>query len=163
MPRWWAAKIRRTWSYVRARVSPAERSALADWLTPAQLGVFDSMLTADRRHGLDVVACLRSQGVTDSDLLLAGLLHDCGKGPGIRLTHRVAWSLGERYGAWIWRIARVLPTFKGALQQLRDHAERSTVLAEQAGCSPRTVELIRHQDEPGDEAGRLLHEADEAN
>ena len=121
------------------------------------------MLTADRRHGLDVVACLRSRSVTDPDLLVAGLLHDSGKGPGVHLAHRVAWSLGERYGAWVWRIAGVLPTFRRALQQLRDHAARSAVLAERAGCSPRTVELIRHQDEPGDEAGRLLHEADEAN
>ncbi len=163
MPSWWRRKIARTRSYVRARVSPAERETLADWLTPAQLLVFDSMPMADRRHGLDVVAFLRSQGVTDSDLLVAGLLHDCGKGPRIRLVHRVAWSLGEKYGAWVWRGARVLPTFTRALQQLRDHAERSARLAEQSGCSPRTVELIRHQDAPVDDAGRLLHEADEAN
>ena len=121
------------------------------------------MPMADRRHGLDVVASLRSQGVTDSDLLVAGLLHDCGKGPRIRLVHRVAWSLGEKYGAWVWRGAGVLPTFTRALQQLRVHAERSARLAEQSGCRPRTVELIRHQDEPVDDAGRLLHEADEAN
>ncbi|HEY5487545.1 MAG TPA: hypothetical protein VIK06_07855 [Candidatus Limnocylindrales bacterium] len=148
---------------MRGRVSPAERTALADWLTPAQLDVFDAMPAPDRRHGLDVVACLRSPGATDQELLVAGLLHDCGKGPGIRLVHRVAWSLGENYGAWIWRGAGVLPTFERALGQLRDHAERSARLAERSGCSPRTVELIRHQDEPVDEAGRLLHEADEAN
>jgi hypothetical protein len=163
VPSWWRRKIARTRSYVRARVSPAEQGALADWLTPAQLGVFDTMPMADRRHGLDVVECLRSRGVADSDLLVAGLLHDCGKGPRIRLVHRVAWSLGEKYGAWIWHLAKVLPTFERALGQMRDHAERSAHLAEQAGCSPRTVELIRHQDEPTDEAGRLLHEADESN
>jgi hypothetical protein len=163
VPSWWRRKIARTRSYVRARVSRAEHETLTDWLTPAPLLVFDSMPMADRRHGLDVVACLRSQGVTDSDLLVAGLLHDCGKGPRIRLVHRVAWSLGEKYGAWVWGGARVLPTFTRALQQLRDHAERSARLAEQSGCSSRTVELIRHQDEPVDDAGRLLHEADEAN
>ena len=33
-----------------------------------------------------------------------------------------------------------------------------------AGCSPRTVELIRHQEVPIDpEFGRLLRLADEAN
>jgi predicted HD phosphohydrolase len=121
------------------------------------------MLTADRRHGLDVAASLRAAGATDADLLIAGLLHDCGKGRRLHLLHRVAWSLGQRYGAWVWRVSGALPTFGTALQQLRDHAERSAQLAEQAGCSPRTVELIRHQDEPTDEAGRLLHEADESN
>jgi len=160
---WWTQKVRRTWSYVRARISPEERRALADWLTPAQLDLFDGMPAADRRHGLDVVAWLRSQGAGDPDLLTAGLLHDSGKGPGVRLPHRVAWSLGERYGAWVWRLVRPLPTFGSALRQLRDHAERSARLAEHAGCTPRTVEFIRHQNLPLDEAGLLLHEADEAN
>ena len=121
------------------------------------------MPAADRRHGLDVVAWLRSEGAVDPDLLTAGLLHDSGKGPHVRLPHRVAWSLGERYGAWVWGLVRPLPTFVRALRQLRDHAELSARLAEHAGCTPRTVELIRHQNVPLDEAGRLLHEADEAN
>ena len=37
-------------------------------------------------------------------------------------------------------------------------------MAAEAGCSPRTVELIRHQDAPVDpDAGRALKLADEAN
>ena len=41
---------------------------------------------------------------------------------------------------------------------------RSADLAAEAGCSPRTVELIRHQDDPRDpEFGELLRLADEAN
>jgi hypothetical protein len=52
----------------------------------------------------------------------------------------------------------------GALDVLRRHAETSAALAETAGCSPRTVELIRNQDAPTDPvAGRLLRLADEAN
>ena len=38
------------------------------------------MHVADQRHGLDVVATLRSEGVSDDEVLLAGLLHDCAKG-----------------------------------------------------------------------------------
>ena len=38
------------------------------------------MHVADRRHGLDVVATLRGDGVTEHDVLVAGLLHDAGKG-----------------------------------------------------------------------------------
>ena len=121
------------------------------------------MPAADRRHGLDVVAWLRGRGATDTDLILAGLLHDSGKGPSVHVAHRVAWSLGQRYGAWIWRASSIVPTFGTALERLHDHAESSAELAAQAGCSPRTVELIRHQDEPRDESGRLLHDADEAN
>jgi hypothetical protein len=58
----------------------------------------------------------------------------------------------------------VVPPVRAALERLRDHAEASASLARAAGCTPRTVELIRHQDAPLDpDAGRLLKLADEAN
>ena len=140
-----------------------ERAELASWLSPAQLALFDAMSTGDQRHGLDVVADLRRSGATDQELLVAGLLHDCGKGKRVRVVHRVAWSLGQRYGAWIWRSSSHLPTFKTGLARLRDHSMRSAELAEKAGCTARTIELIRNQEAPTDDAGRLLLAADEAN
>ncbi len=77
---------------------------------------------------------------------------------------RVAFSLGEAYGAWVWRAAGVLPGMRTGIERLRAHAETSAQLAERAGAAPRTVELIRHQEAPVDpEAGRLLQLADEAN
>ena len=123
------------------------------------------MHVADRRHGLDVVATLRAEGVTDDEVLLAGLLHDAGKGQ-TGVWPRVVYSLGQAYGPWVGDLARVVPGagFRAALVRLRDHAESSAALAVAAGCSPRTVELIRHQDAPIDpDAGRLLKLADEAN
>jgi len=154
-------------------VRPAERAALVAWLTPDQLALFDRMHVADRRHGLDVLATLResvSTGVgvehdraMDLELLLAGLLHDAGKGQ-TGVWPRVAYALGQMYGAWIWRLAAVLPGFGPALARLREHAEVSATMAASAGCSPRTVELIRNQDAPKDPvAGRQLQLADEAN
>ena len=163
MRSWWAAKLRRTGTYVRARVPAAERDELAGWLSPEALELFDRMHIADRRHGLDVVAYLRAAGAADPDLLVAGLLHDCGKGPRVRLVHRVAWSLGQRYGEWVWRSSSRLPTFRYGLDRLRHHAQRSAELAAEAGCSRRAVELIRSQENPTDEAGELLLAADEAN
>lgn len=160
---WWAGKVRQFRSHLRARVGADERAGLAGWLTPEQLALFDAMHVADRRHGLDVVATLRSEGVADGDLLLAGLLHDVGKGQ-TGVWPRVAHSLGQAYGTWVWRIAGWLPGMSAAIERLRAHSETSAALAAAAGCSPRTVELIRHQDAPVDsEAGRLLQLADEAN
>ena len=144
-------------------MAPAERSELATWISPRQLALFESMHPADRRHGLDVVASLRAAGVVSTDALLAGLLHDAGKGR-IGVWPRVAYSLGERYGQWLWRVAGIVPGFGRALARLRTHAELSAGLAAAAGCPPRTVELIRHQDEALDpEFGALLRLADEAN
>ncbi|MFL5688013.1 MAG: hypothetical protein ACJ77I_03400 [Chloroflexota bacterium] len=141
----------------------AERAALEGWTSTEQLALFDSMHIADRRHGLDVVASLRAEGATDRDVLIAGLIHDAGKGD-TGVGPRVAYTLGERYGTWIWEVAGLLPGWRAALARLRTHAETSAALAGAAGCSTRTVELIRNQDAPIDpEFGELLRLADEAN
>jgi hypothetical protein len=162
-PSWWAGKARQFRAHVRARVVSGERDELATWLNERQLALFDTMHVADRRHGLDVVARLRKDGVTDTDLLLAGLLHDAGKGQ-IGVWPRVIYSLGQAYGSRVWRLAAVVPGVRAHLDLLHVHAETSAGLAAAAGCTTRTVELIRHQDEPRDtEFGELLRLADEAN
>ncbi len=164
MASWWASKARQLGRHVVARVRPDERAALAEWLTPVQLALFDGMPVADRRHGLDVVTALRGAGVGDPEVLQAGLLHDCGKGPTIRLWHRVAWSLGELLGTWVHGLAARLPGGGDAMARLRDHAERSAELARAAGCTPRTAALILGAAEPDDRAAlAALHAADEAS
>ncbi len=53
---------------------------------------------------------------------------------------------------------------RAPLERLARHAELSAELAAAAGCSERTVELIRWQEAPRDpEFGRLLALADEAS
>jgi hypothetical protein len=161
---WWAGKVRRFGRYFTGRVSASERTAVAAWLTPAQMTLFDSMQAADQRHGLDVVAALREAGHAQPALLLAGLLHDSGKGRALHVWHRVGWSLGERYGAGLERAIQRLPTFRAAFATLRDHAAHSAELAAAAGCDAATVELIRNQAEPTDPVlGRALLLADQAN
>jgi hypothetical protein len=160
---WWASKTRQFRSHVRARVGARERDELAGWLSPSQLALFDTMHPADRRHGLDVAATLRAEGATDADVVVAGLLHDAGKGD-TGVWPRIAFSLGQRYGRWVWRIAGLMPGWRVAINRLETHAESSASLAEVAGCTPRTVALILDQDEPKDaEFGELLRLADEAN
>jgi hypothetical protein len=160
---WWRSKVRQFRTHVMARVMPAEQQALVEWLTPAQLRLFDAMHVADRRHGLDVVASLRAEGVVDPDVLLAGLLHDSGKGDA-GVMSRIVHSLGQAYGHWIVRVVSTVPGRRSELDRLATHPERSAALAREAGCSPRTVELIRDQERPRDpEFGTLLKMADEAN
>lgn len=160
---WWAARFRQFRTHLLARVAPGERTVLVTWLTPAELALFDSMHVADRRHGLDVVASLQAQQVTQTDVLLAGLLHDAGKGD-TGVWPRVAHALSGAYGPWIARVARRIPGLAASLDRLVHHADTSAELAAAAGCSARTVELIRFQDSPIDpEFGELLRLADEAN
>lgn len=162
--RWWAGRIRQFGRYVTGRVTPIERGLLADWLTPPQLVLFESMHRADQRHGLDVLDSLRGAGHSEPDLLLAGLLHDCGKGRRLRAWHRIGWSLSEQYGPRVERPLTRLPGFRSAFATLAVHAERSAELALEAGCSTRTADLIRHQADPTDpELGVALRLADEAS
>jgi hypothetical protein len=102
-------------------------------------------------------------GTSDREVLLAGLLHDAGKG-NVGLVPRVIHSLGQAGITWVARPADWLLPLRHSLDRLRDHAETSARIAEAAGCSPRTVELIRWQDDPRDpEAGERLRLADEAS
>ena len=161
---WWAAKIRRFIRYFFGRVSDEERGHVRVWLSDWLRKLFEWMHRADQRHGLDVVAALRADRQTDPDLLLAGLLHDCGKGRGLHVWHRVGWSLSERYGPRMERVMLRLPGFKRAFAVIAAHAARSAELALDAGCSALTADLIRHQSEPVDDVlGRALLIADQAN
>ena len=160
---WWLTKVRQTKRHLLARVAPRERDAVVAWLSPAQLALFDGMHIADRRHGLDVVAALRALGESDPEVLLAGLLHDAGKGD-TGMVPRILHALGQARISWPALALGWWPGMRAALDRLRDHAETSAQLAESVGCSPRTVELIRWQDAPRDpEAGERLRLADEAN
>ena len=160
---WWARKAGQLGRHVAARVTPVERAALAEWLTPAQLALFDGMPVADRRHGLDVVAGLRLAGVADRDVHLAGLFHDAGKGRSIRLWHRVAWSLGERLGSWAHAAASRLPGGAEAMARLRNHDALSAELAAAVGCPPRAVAFIVGDVGPADATAlAALRAADEA-
>lgn len=161
--RWWAGKTRQFGRHLFGRVSGADRAALAGWLGPAQRALFDGMHRADQRHGLDVVATLRSQGHEDADLLVAGLLHDCGKGRRVGVWHRVGWSLGERYGPSMRRAWALVPGFTAAFEDLDGHVERSARLCLEAGCGDRVAELVRQQAAPTDQLGEALRLADEAS
>jgi hypothetical protein len=160
---WWVTKVRQTKRHVLARVPARERDAVAAWLRPAQLAVFDGMHVADRRHGLDVVGALRAAGEADPEVLLAGLLHDAGKRDA-GMIPRIVHALGQAGMGWVATLVGWWPGMRPTLRRLRDHAELSARMAEDAGCSARTVELIRWQDDPRDpEAGERLRLADEAN
>lgn len=162
-PPWWAGKVRQLMTHVRARVSVAERSALSGWVSEAQVNVFDAMTVADQRHGLDVVAALRRDGIADPDVLVAGLLHDAGKGA-TGAFPRVVHSLGQAFGPWLVSGMARLPGMAAPLIRLAEHPERSAAMAAAAGCSERTIELIRWQESPRDpEYGERLRLADEAN
>jgi hypothetical protein len=148
--------------HLAANVRPEEQRQVAAWTTPGELALFDAQHVADRRHGLDVVAELRRAGVTDRDVLAAGLLHDCAKGD-TGAGPRIAWSLGERFGKRVLAPARLVPGWAAALDRLRDHADASADALAAVGLRPDAVELVRRQADPaGLRYGAAFKAADDA-
>jgi len=151
-------RVRQFLRALAARVSKKELEQVACILRPASLALFRSMAIQDQRHGFDVYTALRQAGHDNPDLLAAALLHDVGKAAArlsvwqravIVLLNRFAprllarLSQGEQDGH-----ALSLP--KGWRRPFVAHARHPEVgahWAQEAGCSPLTVALIRrHQD-----------------
>lgn len=133
-------------------VSPQEIDQATAWLTPAGFELFQRMIPRDQRHSFDVASRLRSAGHDQSDLLAAALLHDAAKttlpGRRLKLVHRVAVVLMEaaRPG-WVAQVARAeMDDWRYPFYLHVHHPKLGAQLAEEAGCSQLTVQLIcRHQ------------------
>ncbi|MDY7077957.1 MAG: hypothetical protein SXV54_13660 [Chloroflexota bacterium] len=144
-------RVRQFFRALSARVTDEELGQVAYILTPASLALFRSMSIQDQRHGLDVCATLQQTDYTHPDLLAAALLHDVGKAAAripawqravIVLLHRFAPRLLARLSQGDlpkgWRRFFVV---------YARHPEVGAHWAQEAGCSPLTVSLIRrHQD-----------------
>ncbi len=153
-------------AHLRARVTAEEERWVASILPANGTALFGSMPVADRRHALDVAARLLAAGHDDRDLLAAALLHDAAKGHRMRLWHRVSGVLLEAVAP---RLLRRLATpdprsWRHPFHLYLHHGPMSAVMAEGAGCSPRTAAFIR-ADAAGDDARllRALEAADDAS
>lgn len=157
-------RSRQLFASLRPRVDPALRDEAFALLSEPERQLFDSMTPRDQQHCLDVYRRLRDQH-SDRDLLVAALLHDCGKGQ-IALWHRVASVLLSASAPSLLRraaVAGVGANWRQALYRCLHHPELGARMAEQAGSSPRVVALIRgdHTSE-GNEQLAALQAADDA-
>lgn len=137
-------------------------------LTEPMLHQFRILPVADQRHLLAVHRWLRSRRA-DDDTVTAGLIHDVGKACAkCRITlldrglhvilSRVLPGPYARFASMEMASDRVR-----GLHRLANHAERGALAAEQAGYSPRVIELVRHHERGGDCSDAqlaLLREAD---
>ena len=112
---------------------------------------------SDERHAERTADILR-RGGADSDLVLAGLLHDRAKPAGTRLWHRIAAVLLDAVAP---ALRRRYAGGSGTFALYLDHALRGAELARVEGRSDRVVGLIaRHHQRPSTEDERRLARAD---
>jgi hypothetical protein len=159
-------RVRQFIGHLTARTGAADEAFAHAHLPRGAWPLFDGMPVADRRHAVDVARHLVRGGRDDHELLAAALLHDAAKGHRMRLWHRVGGVLLDALApALLRRLASPLPASGGYPWYLYlHHAELSARAAVDAGCSPRTAELIRGRagEADGDAQAALLA-ADEAN
>ena len=143
------------------RLSQPDLASVPDVLTDELAALFFGMEKRDQRHALEVARRLRESGVADPDLLVAALLHDCGKGA-VPISLRI---LKVAFPSVLHRMAdEGSPGSRGAAFRLLEHAEIGARMAEARGASTLTVRLIRERVLPHEQQNlALLHAADDAS
>lgn len=143
-------RLRQGLRAIFALAHPVDYDAVAEILSPPLMHLFHRMRRVEQLHSLRVMRMLQAQGFTDHDLLVAALMHDCGKSRcRFTLPERVIvvlarrllpaaytrWSMGEPAG---WRRMFVVAT---------QHPKWSAEDMLSAGASMRAARLAeRHQD-----------------
>jgi hypothetical protein len=164
-----AYRTRQFWNALPGSRRRVETEALLPHLSPSQIVLFHRMQPSEQTHAYQMFERLNASGQTDPDLLSAALLHDVGKAlyP-LSLIDRVVIVLGKRFfGRRAERWSEGTPNrFRRPFVVAAHHPGWGADLAEQAGASSRTVDLIRrHQDvsSAGDPLLAALQSTDDAN
>jgi hypothetical protein len=145
-----AYRSRQFWNALPGPRKRVGTEALLPHLTPAQMTLFRRMQLSEQAHAFQMLERLQDAGQSDPDLLTAALLHDVGKilYP-LSLPDRVIIVLGKRLfrqSARRWGEGKPSGLHRPFVVAAQ-HPEWGAGLAEQAGSTPRVVDLIRrHQD-----------------
>ncbi|MBA3642506.1 MAG: hypothetical protein H0W59_00335 [Chloroflexia bacterium] len=139
-------------SALRPRI-PADRDQIpAAMLTPSQAAAFCALPRHDQQHLCAVYRTLQRRGVTDHDLLAAGLLHDLGQQSPrsrVRLVDRIARvALAAVAPRLLSRLTRApVPRWRAGLALASHHPRLGAEAAAVLGLSPRTCWLIAHHED----------------
>ena len=155
-------RARQFFGGVIARVTEADRRE-ADAVLPQQARVWFRSLPRDLQwHGLQVMRDLKRSGVDRSEALAAALLHDAGKAEASSGPLQRAFIVGARHLAPDWVARRSTIDWRSAagldrvLAIARQHPHIAAEIAQQCGCDPITIDLIRRHQERSGTADPLL-------
>jgi len=161
-------RARQFWLALTAAPTLAELQAARSVLAPPLMALFSRMQPGEQAHSLAVYRSLAGQGQNDPDVLAAALLHDVGKTccP-LRVWERalivIAYRLAPRRAKTWGASPEPAAGWRRPFVTAEQHPTWGAQMAQAAGASPLTVDLIRrHQDrlpgQPQNKADRLLQQ-----
>jgi putative nucleotidyltransferase with HDIG domain len=155
-------RMRQFWQALHPVIQQKELEWAYNILPVYSLSLFTSQPLPEQRHALDVALDLWQGGVRDSQLLIAALLHDCGKTKApLKIWERVFIVLLQKAPAKVWYLLTESDKpFLAFLHTAVKHPEWGAEMASSVGLEPEIVELIREHHSPKSEKGKLLYEAD---
>lgn len=147
----------RQFAHAGRRPSPDDLALARAWLALPLLDLFLAQHPRDVVHGASTARLLLEGGHGAPDLVVAGFVHDVGKGSQRRLD-RVAYVLA----AWAGLERRLAAdhsrfALRRAVFRSLHHSERGAAMLEAAGATARVVDLTRrHHDLAGPDAMLVL-------
>jgi hypothetical protein len=162
------------WNITAEPLPEPLRQEFAVTLSPAERELFYHFQESDQWHAYRVYNTLKETGQSQPDLLAAALLHDVGKTKvDLSVWDRILIVLTE-----LLKPGKVKSWGQGDLQSWKRpfvvrlrHAQWGAEMAQSAGSSPLTIDLIRRHQDPvpedsqsvEDDILRLLQWADDLN
>ncbi len=141
-------RVQQVWLFLRRRLSEEDMAWVQERLTPAQQALFFAQQSGDQAHAVTVARTLQAQGYHDERLLVAALLHDAGKAPGVSIAYRTAMVLIKKIAPdWLAALSPHTAGWLAPLARAYHHPSLGADLAEQANSHPDTVALIRYHQE----------------
>ena len=135
-------RSRQVFHALRPRLDLAELAFARSLLTEPEQRLFDAMELRDKRHAIAVLTNVRAH-TDDHDVLVAALLHDCGKGA-VPVWLRILKVVSP---AALHRVARAEPRigWRHAAYRLANHELIGEALARDAGVSEGAIRLIANR------------------
>ncbi len=132
---------------LRPRIDASDLAFARSLLTDRERDLFDAMERRDQRHAVAVLTRVRLH-TEDHDVLIAALLHDCGKGSvpvWLRILKVVSPDMLARLAH-----ADEAKGWRHAAYRLHTHERIGEGMAREAGVSEGAIRLIAGQTRPED-------------